>query len=565
MPDTRPAWSEQLANAPKTVSWETAVTNADANAVQGLLRRHQLPDPGVATARAAAVMASLGAGTIAEADLEAWRDDVLSVFDAVDGINDFRQKDPIAQSFRMDLNRPMNNLPAVLEDLRSEMWRGNLMRQRWVDYLDEQRDQLDRDLFLYRFADLTRWRDESAFDADVRAYGFTHVAGATHHSWKPERPELVGVYRLPPRVELRWVSWRSAARRCMTYARIDYESGEAELQLPKITAGGMKALVAERDFFAGELARLAGAQPELVSVEAAMWPLMRQCTEVDSWRIRVGRRGELSGRRLSAPRRRREGDHALELQGEWLTAARTPLSVRLDSRTDVVSVQCQCSPAEAGELVALVRGNQAPRHAGTDIDRLVKYIRHVSKDEDVDLDSLKTSLLDDLAIEIEDLRKALETVGVEGTGAKLYFICPVTHTAVMRGGRKLILDKLPEFVECENHGPTPVKHATQTAVRIDPGVEPQPPLAKAELWWLAYMGAFLLLSWGFAHLSATYAHETHFLVPGFALATIAPVAVIYLRYGKEAFDAATELITRFLGPLQRKYKRWRRERDSNPR
>ncbi len=560
MPDARPAWSEQLAHAPEPVSWRSAITNANEHAVVGLLRRHGIPDPGVATDRAAAVMAALDAGTLTEADLLAWRDDVLSVFDAIDCLNDFRQKDPIVQSFRMMLNRPMGNLGAVLDDLRCEMWRGDLMRQRWVDYLDDQRDQLDRDLFLYRFADLNRWKDESAFDADLRAYGFTHVAGATHHQWKPAAPELVGVYRVPPRVELRWVSWRNPARRCMTYARIDYESGQAELQLSRMTAGGMRALVAERDFYAAEMARLAGAQPELVSVEGAMWPLMRQCVEVDFWRIRVGLHGELSGRRMPAPRSRREGDHALELRAEWMAAPQTPLSLRLDSRTDVVSVHCQCSPAQADGLVAVVRGHEAPGRAAPDVDRLVKYIRHISKEEDVDLDSLKAALLDDLAIEIEELRKILETVGVGGTGAKLYFICPETHTAVTRGGKKLILDKLPDFVECENHGPTPVKHSTLEAVRIDPGVEPQPPLAKAELWWLAYMGAFVLLSWGFAQLSAMYSHETLFLVPGFALATIAPVAVIYLKYGKEAFDAATELITRFLGPVKRKYRRWRRSR-----
>ena len=487
MPQDRPKWAADLAAAQDRASWLPAIINADENAVVGFLRRHGLPDPGLPVPRAATIEAALIAGTVTDADLESWRERVFADFAAVDGIEDFRQKGPLVQKFRAEIGVPFGPTAAVLDEVRRRIWRGDLMRQRWVEFLDRHRDQTDRDIFLFRLpaahqGDLAKWGEKDVLDAEMASRGFTHIVGATHYEWKPVACELVGVNLLPEhQLELQWVGLRNSMRRCLTFARVNLQTGSIDLQIQRVTRGGMQALVTERELFVGELTRLLGVRPESVRLEPAMRALLNtHGVDTEMWRVRVGQTGELTGKRHPMLRIGNDRYYALELAGQWHEGNAASLPIRMDARTDAIGVHCQCPVAAVSDLLVFAR-----RHAdrvrvppstpappistggGTGIgdvpiedpridelraliEKLVAYLTVVAPD--VDVSTLASpEITGDLLVTDDEVESALEIVGLEGTGAKLYVICPDTNEPVRQGGRVVELERLPAKITCENH------------------------------------------------------------------------------------------------------------------
>jgi hypothetical protein len=69
--------------------------------------------------------------------------------------------------------------------------------------------------------------------------------------------------------------------------------------------------------------------------------------------------------------------------------------------------------------------------------------------------------------------------------------------------------------------------------------------------WLAFGPYFALMTWLFAQLGVWYPRATVQLSIGNALSALAPVAAIFTIYGREAFEAATDLLSWMFKPLLR--------------
>ena len=569
MPRDRPRWAADLAAVDTTAAWIPAIVNTDENAVVGFLRRHGLPDPGTPIARAGSISSALTAGTVTEDDLALWRDDVFADFDAIDGIEDFRQKEPLIQRFRAEIGVQFGALPVVLDEVRRRMWRCDLMRQRWVEFLDRHRAETDRELFLFYLpagqeGNLKKWRDRGVLEADIAKLGFAHIVGETHYEWKPWTCELVSVNPiLPHHLELRWVRVRSTGKRCLTFARIDLETGDVELQIQRIKGGGMQALKAERELFVGELTRLIGVRPEQVRLDPAMRALMSgKRVQFEMWRVRIGQTGELTGKRVEMLRPRNEGYYALEFNGQWSAGGFVPLPVRMDARTDAIGLHWQGPVTAVSDLLLFVRKHAEKSGGGSGsgggqvstpriqelratIEKLIAYLRRVAPDGDVSA-LASDEATSDLVTDPQEVKEALETVGLEGTGGKIYFICPDTHEPVRRGGRVVELEQLPPTITCENH-PTPEVHATEGNARIK--VSERHQFTPVHCMWIAFGPYFALMTWVFIEMGARYPSATVQLFIGNALSALAAVAAIFSIYGREAFEAARDLLFWMFKPI----------------
>jgi len=104
MPATRERWLVSIESAKSVDELLDMLPNADAAALQGLLRRHQLPDPKLQTERVDVIKKAVEAGTIPSDGLLAWRDDVLAAESAIEGISDFRKKNTVIEAFRRKHN-----------------------------------------------------------------------------------------------------------------------------------------------------------------------------------------------------------------------------------------------------------------------------------------------------------------------------------------------------------------------------------------------------------------------------------------------------------------------------
>jgi hypothetical protein len=254
----------------------------------------------------------------------------------------------------------------------------------------------------------------------------------------------------------------------------------------------------------------------------------------------------------------------LELSAEWRGAnGAATVPVRMDARTDVIGVHWQGPVDAVRGLTAYVREHPDappprgpgpitdPKHAeelrGT-IQKLVPYLRRVAPDVDVSSLASEEAQSDLATKKPEEVEEALETIGLEGTGAKLYFICPETKTPVRQGGRVVMLEQLPPAIVCENH-PAPKEHRTRGITRIR--VEEQHRLTPVHYMWIALGPYFVLTTWVFAELTLRYPGATILLYVGYGLSALAPVATIFSIYGREAFEAATDLLSWMLKPLLR--------------
>ena len=69
--------------------------------------------------------------------------------------------------------------------------------------------------------------------------------------------------------------------------------------------------------------------------------------------------------------------------------------------------------------------------------------------------------------------------------------------------------------------------------------------------WLAFAIDFPLMTWFFAWLSVRYPNDSIRLFIGHALSALAPIAAIFKTYGREAFEAATDLLSWIFKPFLR--------------
>jgi hypothetical protein len=66
--------------------------------------------------------------------------------------------------------------------------------------------------------------------------------------------------------------------------------------------------------------------------------------------------------------------------------------------------------------------------------------------------------------------------------------------------------------------------------------------------WIAFGPYFALMTWFFAEMGERYPGATVQLFIGNALSALAPVAAIFSIYGREAFEAATDLLSWMFKP-----------------
>src|ERR1051326_4485059 len=90
-------WAEDLSAAHDAPTLHDAIVNADPHCVAAFMQRHGMSDPGKMTDRAKTILSALEAGTLTKTDLVAWIEEIDSVLVAVDGINDFREKNQIGR------------------------------------------------------------------------------------------------------------------------------------------------------------------------------------------------------------------------------------------------------------------------------------------------------------------------------------------------------------------------------------------------------------------------------------------------------------------------------------
>lgn len=234
MPRNWPHWLGQLSEvAEGTEAWLNAIANSADSAVQGLLRRHGLSEPDLRTERLAEIGAALADGRLSGEALAGWREDVLIAFAAVEGISDFRRKEPLAQAFCQSNSLEIGTLEAMKGRICDALWRGDLPLRSWLDFLDNQRVETDRHLFLYRLPlkqspglrPLSKVRDLPS-----------------ECVWKADTPLLVDIQhnRANGQLHLRWVGWRPwdraardgpLGRRCVTFLTLDLQRGDMLLQL----------------------------------------------------------------------------------------------------------------------------------------------------------------------------------------------------------------------------------------------------------------------------------------------------------------------------------------------
>lgn len=596
----RPPWLEQLNKAGREPEWLDVLVDVDEVAVRLFLARHRLPGATVlprqrqlAMERVGPIRTGLAEGKITLDDLARWRVGIVAMIEPVDRINEFPSKEGVFEAF--DRSLP-GGLDEVALTILRRLWTGELALQKWVEFIDRQKEQNPRDLFLYRLP-----RDVKCPEP---------LANYVEEAVCTELAEVM--VDNGDRVYMRWVAPRGGRRRS-AFTRIDLERGVMELQLEHPNRGRMSELVAERDRIARAVAEILGASPELLHLETAMRELMSDDRlRLEAWRVRRPGGGEASGKReaelFEKIRPGLDLFYALELKGKWRISAEQTVTVNLDTRTDAITVLDQCPRAFDESLVATIRQHLADAavpvpvpvpvvqpvveeseetpHATTApppmsvekmaelaelralVEKLIAYQQRLGQTE-VAIQRLPGKTKVDLLSDSETLQKALEIVGVRYLGAVLYVMCPATGTSVHVGGREVVFERvsdIPETVLCENEegeqkthftagniwlrviGPTP----QQPAAAPEPQSAPPPTAVVANTEqeerahrrirraWMYYVVAFFPITLFFVWLLDTYPGLTWFIVPCFIIMALGPVAWIWQTYGPAAFEGVTK-------------------------
>jgi hypothetical protein len=600
---TRPPWLHNLDAVVASEQWLQALYNVDEEALRLLLIRHNIDDAKLLSERVENVGRALAEQRLKTEDLAAWRAEITEAFELVGGINDFTDKGAVLDVYRSehDPSLPESTLNKVAAYLRAKIWRGELQREAWINFLDTQRALRPRHIFLYRLP------------TPVAATAVTWT-----HRERPLKPALAQAMVDDSGVlQMRWIALRTDERRA-AYVRVDLESGAMELQLERMDSGGMKGLREERTRYLTALTEYFGVMPELVHLETPMRGLMNDPRlRLDVWRVRLPNKTEagvkhddsaLFGRLRSGLDR----FYALELRGEWHGDG-LPVEVYLDARTDAITIPQQCPVASAQSLSTAIRELHAaapvpeivtfadltsethaaaataeaelaaPPAAPTAeqiaeiaelrdaVEKLIAYQQRIGA-SDMSLEMLPSNAPHDLLFDHDRLRTALQKIGVNYLGAMLYVMCPVTAAPVRQGGREILFERtgdIPATIECENEEGNPRTHITEGNIWLrvisppapatpHPVNEPQPvdvtsPVvppepdewSKVQKVWIWYVAGLLVITLFFGLLFHFLPELKWFWIVCFVITVIAPVGLIRLALGPAAFDAVTKFLSKF--------------------
>ena len=569
--ETRQKWLDAIEAASDDVTLLAMVADADQAAVQGLLRRHHLADPGLPSERLQSIREALTTGSLTTNHLSTWRDDVLAVEAAVEGISDFRKRHPLIEKFRAEHKLPPGNDASVLTSVREALWRGDLELGEWVEFLDQQRDAADRHVFIFRL---------SSSDVTIPDVHSTFA-------WKTPQPVLVSSSRggSDKKVTLRLVGWRDPARRgakgrrTVTFVQLDLTRRTMQLQLQRIRGGGMPALLAERDIYLREVSALLNIHPEPMRLEPAMRALLSdKRLMLRYWMVRTPDGGELSGKGepglFERARLGFERFYALELRARWKASHTSDLIVWMSARTDAIDVRTQCPPVAVEEFISVVcdhidaapqvtvaavpepdvRSDEDTRVTELKalLEKVVEYQRRLGEDVAITRPSRQTTA--DLLFTPDTLEEALNRFGVRSLGLTLYVMCPRTATPVRHDGHIVEFERpsdVPIEVTCENESETRL-HPTKNNIWLKVGSGTTGAGSSPRTAWILFVVFFAALTWFFVWLRDTYPDQQWFILLGCLLAVLAPVAAIRWIYGGRAFTAAVEAIRGFLDAVLRK-------------
>jgi hypothetical protein len=344
----------------------------------------------------------------------------------------------------------------------------------------------------------------------------------------------------------------------------------------------MRALAAERDLYLRATARLLRAIPEPVRLEPAMRSLMtNELLALHSWRVRLSTGDILTGKGqtdlFSKVRAGLDKYYALELAGEWKVALDTTVTVKIDARTDAITIKEQCPPARVETLIAFVRQHSASetdqgkeqstaedvksapppvaQTAETDariaelrstVERLIAYQRRLGH-TDMAVARLATKeATNDLLVTPATLHEALDKVGVRYLGATLYVLCPRTLRPVQQNGAEAEFERVadvPDEIVCDSHDGDPQRHVTKGNVYLRVGhEEPRTSFYVVYLAWLAFLLLLPLATWFFVWLRGKYPEQQTFIIGAFLVSLLAPVAAITRIYGKQNVQAAARIL-----------------------
>jgi hypothetical protein len=571
--DDRPNWFDALADAASEEQWIATLFDVPEAALLGLLRRAGASDLGLRSARVQEIQRALAEHQLALTDLAAWRQDVADVLTAVDGLKDFHQRWSLVQTFRSQYGLPTGDLESVTGEIRNALWRGDLPLQTWVEFLDDHREEVDKDIFVYRvppeqLGALRRWA-ENVSD-ELHHLGFD----AQCFLWRPAQPALARAVVEAGVLRLRWVGWRrfeneqTIDMRCLTFVRVDLQTGAVEMQLQHVDRGGMHALAAERDQYVRAVAALLPVTPEPVRLEPAMRVLMADDRlTLDSWRLRTPTGGILRGSRQADLFAKVKAGfatyYALEFAGDWKPTPDAVLRLKMDARTDAITIPEQGAPERAKDIIALVREQTAvpeeearePSDASSAeqralVEKLVAYERRLGR-TDIPVNNIRgKETTSDLLATPATLEEALGKVGVRFLGAMLYVLCPNTQTPVQQDGRDVQFERLadvPDEILCENESGEPQRHATKGNAWLRVGH--RPPAGTFYLIysaWTAFLLFLPLATWFFTWLRALYPDQRWFITGGYLVSLVAPLAAIVRIYGRRNVQAAARLLQLFM-------------------
>lgn len=568
-----PSWLDALLRANDGPTWIAAIEDVDPAAAQGLLKRKGLAGGAAHAGPVAQIKSEYAAGRLTIQDFIEWREQVVSVLLAVADIDDFRQKLPLLNSYRREAQRlhplPGGQLGTMTDALREALWRGDLPLQHWVGFVDKRKNEIDRHLFLFTLPTgdniLDRWRDEA-------------TRQPLRYVWRPPEAELVEVgEEADGRLLLRWVGWRVSGdpppwpgpnvlkdKRCVTFARVDLDSGAVELQIQRVRRGGTDALIAERELYANAIVAFFGVRPEPVHPEPAMRRLFSNARLTPGrWRIRLPNGGEILS--VGVPgliqkiRLAFERFYALELRGTW-TVAEEQINVRIDARTEAIGVFSQCSPTLTRELLEIVRrraeaerptvktqGPQPQPDAGSSsgnaprfgklrdiVGKVVAYERRLGH-ADVPVERLASrEAVGDLLFSITDLLEALDKVGVRYLGATLYVICPITRTAAWWNGRMVEFSdgKIPETIDCDNEGRKHT-HDTKGNLWLRTGHDQSKEKGLRYWIWIPILVYLALVTVLFIVLRHAFPDLAGFITAGYVIVVMPAIAATIWIYGPD--------------------------------
>jgi hypothetical protein len=590
-------WLRALQDVKDDGAWVAAINNAADSAVFGLLRRCDLPDPELRTARIEVIQRARENGTVTQAHLLSWRDDVRDVALAVDGINDFHIREPLVRRFCVTHDLTLGNLDNMLEEVCDALWRGDLPLQDWVEFLDSKRHEAYRELFLFRAAsrsilELKRWSDSQFRSAQLSRVG---LVGSSRFVWRTAEPTLIAVKEGGPgeSLELRWIGWRCWERddsalgkkeikekRCLTLVRIDLEGGRVDLQMQPLDAGGMAALVAEKDLYVHAMVTLLQTQLEPVPLEPAMRALLNDKNmTVSSWWVRLPDGGELKGRGgpglFQKVRFGFQRFYALEVDGEWKTTAAVRPSISMNARTDAINVHSHCDPtvldslneiirrqAEAAPQVA-ISGTMEKDAANVDLQRwlanVVAYERRLGhtainldqpSKESNGLPVSPSKVSTDFLFSPSKLREVLDQVGVQIVGVMLYVMCPGTKEPVRQNGGMITFERpsaIPEAIKCENEPGQPQFHQTKGNIYLMVGHHPatSPRYAVAVAAFFAVLLTLLVIV--FVWVRTQFPEQRILTWLGFLVLLIVMLTVLIVIFGSVAVNTAVGIVQGLLG------------------